>query len=157
MYFFTDTNINDIEDMIAGFEEKNVKEVTFEQVSDYLKNVKDCKDPFFVAVSIFRSLDTNSDSKISLNEIKTHKLLTFAKQWGGILERNINKMILEYDENHDNIITWEEACNVFRDDPDVGEDGCEISTKSLFHSIDSNKDREITKDEIKAYLEKLKK
>ncbi|EGC32317.1 hypothetical protein DICPUDRAFT_95300 [Dictyostelium purpureum] len=157
MFFFTDTNINDIHDMIAELGGKEEKEVTFEQVHDYLKNVKDCKDPFFVAISIFRSLDTNCDSKISLNEIKTHKLLTFAKQWGGILERNINKMLLEYDDNNDNVITWEEARNVFSTDPDIGENGCEISTKNLFHTIDSNKDRKITKDEIKAYLENLKK
>ncbi|EGC31659.1 hypothetical protein DICPUDRAFT_92744 [Dictyostelium purpureum] len=143
--------VQHVEDLLA--DHKDSKEVTWDEVISYLFN-KGVGNPYFATLAIFSSMDTNNDKKISLGEVKVQKFKDQAKKHSQILIRNIESIL---DENKDDKITWEEACNVFRKDPEVGDAGCENCTKSLFGSVNKNNNREITKDELRTYYSNVKK
>ncbi|EGC39152.1 hypothetical protein DICPUDRAFT_75277 [Dictyostelium purpureum] len=143
--------VKDVETMMSKFDKNNDRELSWDEVVERLKENKNCKDPYFAAFSMFTALDKNQDRKISLTEVQNHKLETYAKKCENIIKKDIKNVLKEYDGNKDGKITWDEVCDVFRKDPDVGEEGCENSTRYLFGSMDKNNDKVITKDELRAF------
>ncbi|EGC39153.1 hypothetical protein DICPUDRAFT_45365 [Dictyostelium purpureum] len=143
--------VKDIEAMMSKFDKNNDGEITWDEVVERLKENKNCKDPYFAAFSMFSALDKNQDRKISLAEVQNHKLEIYAKKCESVIKRDVKNMLKEYDGNKDGKITWDEVCDFFRKDPEVGEKNCELNTKYLFQSMDKNNDKVITRDELRAF------